>query len=513
MNLVFIYTDEQRADTMAAYGNHLIETPTLNRLAGESVIFDNAYCTQAVCTPARSSILTGLYPHANNCFTNTRSLSPDVRCLPEYLPQGKYATAHIGKWHIGDELFAQHGFDEWVGTEDGYHPYYSEGRDPNTWSDYKKYLVAQGFPPVTTRSTVACMSEQFTKARFVGRKTAEYISKNKSHPFVVYANFLEPHMPFYGPRNDQYDPEDVPLPSNFEARPGPDQHLKYRLFYEAWKRYGFGRLQNIQSEITTAPEVEFPLKTEAHWKRLIANYWGLVSMVDAAIGDILTAIENSGIEEETIVVFTTDHGDMMGSHGMLNKMVQYQECVRVPLMIRVPGGGKKRKRFKNPVSQVDLTATCLELLGEPFPKEHMHGRSLRSAMIDAQSLEEDHVFIEWNGSDSGFGNYDRTADGVMPERLLEGVDGETEWAAVEDPIRTVISPEGWKLNVSPGGFGSELYNLHDDPGEWCNLIRDKDMDKIVKNLLGRLKEWQERTGDKVKLPTAKDCILGAWSKR
>ena len=111
-NLLFIFTDEQRADSMAAYGNLHIETPNLNRLALESVIFDQAYVTQPVCTPSRSSIMTGLYPHTNGCTENNRPLPPGVPCLPEMLADGDYVTAYHGKWHLGDEIFAQHGFDE-----------------------------------------------------------------------------------------------------------------------------------------------------------------------------------------------------------------------------------------------------------------------------------------------------------------------------------------------------------------------------------------------------------------
>ncbi len=506
MNLVFIYTDEQKADTMAAYGNDRIDTPNLNWLARTGTVFDKAYCTQPTCTPSRSSILTGLFPHATGCMTNNAPLKPDLRCLPEYLPAGKYATCHVGKWHLGDELFAQHGFDEWIGTEDGYHPYYSEGRDRDTPSTYKTFLVQNGFPPDTTRSFVAAMSERFTKAHFVGVQAAEFIQRNKALPFVLYAGFLEPHMPFFGPRNDQYDPSEIPLPDNFEAAPGPDQHLKYRLYHAAWKRYHYGRLQNIKREIDKAVPVEFPLETEAHWKRLIANYWGLVSMVDTAVGRILGAIEAAGLEDDTLVVFTSDHGDMMGGHQLLTKMVQYEEAVQIPLLIKVPGGrGTGARRVSQPVSQVDLVPTLLDLMGETVP-EGFHGQSLAATVRDGAPPVQDHVFIEWNGKDSGFGNYNQQADGVMPDRLLPGVDGPTEWAAVRDPIRTVISPDGWKLNVSPGGFGTELYHLPSDPGERYNRLRDPDLAVVITALLQRLAAWQVRTGDTVPLPVDRSSI-------
>lgn len=129
-NLVFIWTDEQRADTMAAYGNTRIHAPNLNKLAAESVVFEKAYVTQPVCTPNRSAVMTGLWPHTTGCIKNNIPLPRDVRCLPELLDDSDYRTAYMGKWHLGDEIFAQHGFEEWVSIEDGYASHYNEAVSP-----------------------------------------------------------------------------------------------------------------------------------------------------------------------------------------------------------------------------------------------------------------------------------------------------------------------------------------------------------------------------------------------
>lgn len=128
-NLLFIYTDEQARGTLATYGNRRIEMPNLNRLASQSVVFDDAYVTQPVCTPSRSSLLTGLWPHTNGCIENNVPLRSETPCLPEMLsPAARrdMVTGHYGKWHLGDELFAQHGFDEWVSIEDMYNKSLSE---------------------------------------------------------------------------------------------------------------------------------------------------------------------------------------------------------------------------------------------------------------------------------------------------------------------------------------------------------------------------------------------------
>ena len=208
-NLLFIYTDEQAYDTLSAYGNPQIEMPSLDRLAEQSCVFDRAYVTQPVCTASRSALLTGLYAHTNGCIENNHSLPETVRCLPEMLVE-EYATAHIGKWHLGDELFAQHGFEEWVSIEDGYTPYFTEGRDNSTTSDYHNYLINSGLQPAEGdrfgRAEAARFPEEMGKPAFLARESSRFIRQHRDEPFVLYVNFLEPHMPFFGPRDDQYDP-------------------------------------------------------------------------------------------------------------------------------------------------------------------------------------------------------------------------------------------------------------------------------------------------------------------
>ena len=202
-NLLFIYTDEQAFNTLAAYGNRAIQMPNLNRLADESVVFDEAYVVQPVCTPSRAALLTGLWPHQNGCTENNLSLWPEVRCLPEMITRGDYVTAHHGKWHLGDEIFAQHGFEEFISIEDEYGRYYSAGRDQTQRSSYHQFLIEAGFMPqngVTFgRGEAARLPEVFGKPAFVAREASRFIRQNRDRPFILYANFLEPHMPFFRP--------------------------------------------------------------------------------------------------------------------------------------------------------------------------------------------------------------------------------------------------------------------------------------------------------------------------
>lgn len=480
-NLLFMFTDEQRYDTLSAYGNDRIQTPSLDRLASQSVVFDRAYVTQPVCTPSRASIVTGLYPHTAGCMVNEDPLNDDVPALPEMLTAGRYATAYHGKWHVGRELLPQHGFDEWVSIEDHYYGRYREELPPEMRSSYHQFLTSHGFSPANGerfgRGEAARLPEEFGKPAFLAREASRFIRENRDGPFVLYVNFLEPHMPFYGPRDGQYEPADVSLPPNLDAAPGETEHLKLRLMRQAYCLHG------IEGH---------PLQTEDDWRELIARYWGLCSLVDTYVGMILRTLEECGLYDDTIIVFTSDHGDMMGSHGLVAKMVMYEEAVRVPLLVKLPGQTSSR-RVRTPISQIDLVPTLLDILGESIPP-HLQGKSLRLFLGNGTEPEPRDVFIEWTGRDGFPANLDDP--NKYPAYMAELATREEALAAATDPVRTVITPDGWKLNYSRLGM-HELYNLARDPFETTNLGRLSDMKSVIRDLSERIHEWQVRTGDEL----------------
>lgn len=482
-NLLFIFTDEQRFDTMATYGNTRIQTPNLNRLALQSTVFEQAYVTQTVCTPSRSSILTGLYPHSNGCTQNNLALPATVPCLPEMLAPG-YATGYVGKWHLGDEIFAQHGVHEWTSIDDEYLRYYSPGRDRSARSSYHHFLIENGFTPshgdVFGREQAARLPEQFSKPAFVAREASRFLRAHAREPFCLYVNFFEPHMPYFGPRDGQYDPAALPLPANFDSLPAADQPLKARVYQQGYYLRGHSGL---------------PLRSEADWRRMIANYWGLCSLVDTHAGTILDTLDACGLAENTIVVYTSDHGDMMGSHRLLAKCVAFEEAARVPLLVRLPGQTSQR-RVSGPVSQVDLVPTLLDLMNQTAPS-HLQGASLRPLLANGDgAAATNDVVIEWNGPNNGFGD---VLNSVTIPDWMAGLAPQAEIiSAITDPVRTIITPDGWKLNCSPRGE-HELYNLHADPLETTNLARRPRQRARMQRLLERLQAWQARTADEVAL--------------
>ena len=477
MNLLFIYTDEQAAATLAAYGNYQIEMPNLNRFAERATVFEKAYVVQPVCTPSRSCLLSGLWPHLNGCERNNIPLAADIPAVPEMLPANVYHTSHIGKWHLGDEIFLQHGFDEWVSLEDNYIRHYSEGRDREARSSYHEYLIKQGYTPQNgshfSRGETARFPEADGKPAFLAGEACAFLERNRDRPFALYVNFLEPHMPYFGPRDDQYDPESISLPESLHA-----EHTGEMCARKIWgERYYH---ENGHSGLS--------LRTDADWRQMIANYWGLCSLIDTHVGRILDRLEKLGLAENTMVVFTSDHGDMAGAHGLVAKSVMYEESVTVPLMIRMPGQTASR-RITGPFSHVDLVPTILETMGCALP-DHLSGQS-RAAYLHADGpihLNE-YAVVEWNGFNSD--EYGRTTgyEQFLSEEQLQELKGFG---------RTIISPDGWKLNWRPTGV-QELYDLKTDPHECHNRYRDSSCQGKRDELIRQLRSWQEANQDTLML--------------
>jgi len=459
-NLLFLWTDEQRADTMATYGNSRYRVPAMNRLASESVVFDRPYVAQPVCTSSRSCVLTGLWPHQSGCVRNNIPLKPETRTLPELVNDPTYRTAYMGKWHLGDEIFPQHGFEEWKAIEDAiYRDGYSPGRDRNARSAYHHFLVGLGYQPDGnndfSRDFATRLPVEHTKPSFLANEASAFIIRHRLEPWMLYVNFLEPHMPFASVLDDLHSAEDAPL-KNFPGSPlGPEP--------EWYKR------RRSSTSKAREPEDITP-EQRARLQRQVRNYAGLCSLVDQAMSRILWALEASGQAGNTIVVFTSDHGDMMGAHGLSAKQVMYEESIRVPFLLRVPFRRLKPHRITGPLSHIDVVPTLLELLGKKDPG--LPGRSLVPVLEGRRNLDEA-AFLEWTA--------DRRDSG-------EGPNG-----------RTIVSPDGYKL-VLYDSDRSMLFDHNKDPQELNNVFGRPEYASLHGRLQHQIEEWQKRTGDTLSLP-------------
>lgn len=495
-NLLFLYTDEQRFDTLACYGNTAIEMPNLNRFAESATVVEQAYVTHPICTPSRASILTGLTSHTCDMTTNNLLLPDSVQCLPEMLTVGSagvgrvsheaatgYVCGHYGKWHLGDEIFPQHGFSRWCSTEDIYASYFRKGRDQRARSSYHHYLVERGYAPLPMdpvpaiglwfrRSQLMRMPEEHSRPAFLAAQAIKFLRESHRRPFVLYVNFLEPHMPYSSCRDGQYAPGHVVLPANAMHRMDESYPRRLRRDAEKFRAKGY--------------EMEKHLETEEQWRRLTARYWGMCSLVDTQVGRILDTLGELGLEQNTIVVFTSDHGDMMSSHNLLTKSYMFEESTHVPLLVRLPGQ-REQRRVRGPFSQIDLVPTLLQAMGQPVPA-HLEGESRLGAIVDGRDEADSDVFIEWHGMGVGRQARSRNVTSVEPaSKPIDPVSAES--------IRTVVAADNWKLNLSSIG-DHELYDLGADPFECRNLYAESAQRERIEAMRQKIVAWQERTGDR-----------------
>ena len=509
-NILFVLTDQQRQDSMACYGNDWIETPNLNSVADRSFVFENAYVTQPVCTPSRASIMTGLYPHAVGLHRNNIPLPADCPTIAERI-SSDYYTGYFGKWHLGDDMIRQHGFDEWVSVEDFHRVRATKREYRNVEANYNDHLRKHGVePPGVSRSyenwfASANLTEEQTQAYFLGDCAADFIRNHPDsdfadQPFMLYVSFFEPHPPYTGPLNHLYSPEEIDVGPAFLKRPD-DSSLLNRLRADY---YMAGNLNPL------GIDDYHDLTGENGWRRLRAQYFANVTLVDRQVGKMLDALRATGQIDNTIIVFTSEHGEMAGDHGMLEKRSMYEEAARVPLLIRVPGStpdiAEQSERIEGSVSLVDLVPTLLDLsgttsddravsrsggvMGDGFAPNasavdssnwQMQGKSLAPVLNGGADLSDNDVFVQWNGMG------DRNLGTAEINRMAS-----MHW-------RTVITPDRWKLNLCPADQ-CELYDLNSDPHEMNNLYDDPKHRDRIRDMAARIRIWQSATGDVVDLP-------------
>jgi arylsulfatase A-like enzyme len=425
-------------------------------------------------------VLTGLYPHTHGVPQNNIPLPAEMPTLAELLRPAGYTCGYVGKWHLGNELgrpaLNTHGFDFWVSTEDTY----TRDRAVEGYSDYHHFLLLRGYEPpdnasdgakVFSRPTEARLPEAVGKPAFQAAACGRFLEEHRERPFLLMVNFLEPHPPYISPFDAVYPPEDVPLPESWYREMEETVPARYR------------ERQRAYAEESSHPQLS--TNDERGWKELIARYWGACTLVDKYVGQILDRLDSLGLGEDTVVVYSTDHGDMMGEHRLLQKSVQYEGATHVPLLVRAPGLAPRR--ITTPVSQVHLAPTLLDLLGQPVP-DHMQGSSLVPLLVEGDTVpDEAEVVIEWNGMPrqiAGSGEVNTTRD---VETQLRSVDART------------IRRGRWKLTVH-ATREFELYELVADPGELHNAFYDAGNERIVADLRDCLRSWQRATSDPLLLP-------------
>ena len=433
-NVIAIVTDDQARWTIGAYGNREVRTPNMDRLAAEGALFVNAFVNTPVCSPSRAGFLTGLHGtqigitdwiNMNEASAGV-GLPPETVTWPEVLKQNGYATALVGKWHLGhlpQHHPTKHGYDHFWGFPGGG----TEPMNPTVEVDGKRVKLKGAVPDLLTDEAM------------------RWVEANREKPFALSIHFREPHLP-YGPA----PAEDVAV-----YRDADPSIPKWERLYEPFT------------------------------KDLTRKYYTSVHAIDRNLGRLLTKLDELKLADDTIVLFTSDHGYNVGHHVLHGKgnavwigggvagpkrPNMFDSSIRIPLLVRWPAKVKPGTRVEQSVTNLDTFSSVLAMTGVAAPAgARQHGRDL-SPLLRGEAVSD------WPAD--VFGQYDLHNAGIAFMRM----------------IRT---PE-WKLVVHHMTNGhSELYNLKDDPEERRNLYYNKRAFEVREDLRKRLVAWQESIGDPV----------------
>ncbi len=469
-NLIVFLPDELRTDTVFGESASAVHAPNIHKLASQSTIFERAYVTQPICAPSRSSLLSGTWPHANGCTNNDQSLSHKFKCLPELLADPDYRCAYFGKWHLGDEFSPQRGFEGWLSIDE-YFKSATTDHNIDGVSDYAKFLLSKGYKPNKRRKYFsnkfpAKLPFDLSKPKFLETRACEFLERHGKEPVVLFVAFHEPHPPYNGPFNNEHSLGEISLDSSFDNVFGDQIPLYYRL-----------RQENSGRNLHGA---------EAY-RRIKQKYFGLITEIDHSVGAVLSKLDNLGISDRTIVVLTSDHGDMMSAQGLLGKEVMFEQSVGVPYLVRMPVQ-QRSMRCSQSISHIDFIPTMLNLMDKP-PHPQCVGKS-RVNLIRGESSSPDLVFLEWAP--------------LPPKRKMQ-LGKESKLAgkadidrALDQSTRAVVSPDGWKLCLRDKDK-NELYNLGADPDERHNLFYTDTQPTVIAELTEQIHRWQQRAGDALKV--------------
>jgi choline-sulfatase len=421
-NILLIMADQMAAPALPFYGHRLVKTPHLSRLADQGVLFENAYCNFPLCAPSRYSLLSGRLPSRIDAFDNACELSASVPTVAHYLRRAGYRTCLSGKMHfVGPDQL--HGFEERLTTDIypadfGWTPDWQSGAVAYSWSHHMQSVVEAG---TCRRSLQIDYDEEV--AWQAEQKLYDLARDSDQRPFFLVASFTHPHDPFTClPEHwARYDRAAIDMPA-VPAIPAD-------------------RLDPHSRRLHAGSSIDRYRVTEAILRNARHAYYGMISYVDDLVGRLLAALAAGDRADDTIIVFTGDHGEMMGERGMWYKMTFFEWSARVPLLFHAPGRLAPRREARN-VSLVDLVPTLLDLATggkAPAPIDPFDGRSL-APLLAGPAPWDDTVAAEY------------LAEGALAPVLM-------------------VRRGSWKL-VASDGDPDQLYDLASDPLELANRAGD-----------------------------------------
>jgi len=481
-NVLFVMTDQHRLDAMGAYGNRVIRTPSLDRLATQGMRFERYYVAAFPCSPSRASLMTGLHPQSHGVVINGVQLDEEIPTFATELARAGYHTTWMGKWHLrGRRAFVRGSDDELPRLIDKKPPPVDAKRSRNGFQDgvhegldYVAYLRDLGLEEPRPGKKVrgghhtviedghSVIPEKHFIETFLTDRAVAYLEANAkaAQPFCLCVSYEGPHRPITPPEpwDKMYDPAKLPLPATVND-PMTDAPKRHQDFH--WRMHGIDlpkERARLKRQLVFENEMwdllDRPAWTEREYRDLMAHYYGYVSYIDAQIGRLMDAVDRLGLTDNTVVVYTTDHGEFMGGHGCIFKaMMMYDDLMRVPLIVRFPGVVPKGKASRALASSVDLMPTLLDVAGVKVP-ETVQGRSLRPVLTGRTDKHHEAVF--------------------------------TSFAQPNIQMRMVRTDRyKYSYNWRPRQ-ANELFDMHEDPLEMKNLAGKGAMRPIEERLRRRV---------------------------
>lgn len=453
MNVLFIISDDLTTTALSCYGNEQSTTPHIDRLASQGTRFTRAYCQYPVCGPSRASMLFGYYPSATQTYgyvSGRENVGPNRQSWPQFFKENGYFTARVGKiFHMGsvDVMLGRHGQDDSISWSERYN-----SPAPEVHSRGESELVQKnpyGLRTIPTdkktngknlMNIVKTVEDEIQTDAVTADKVSELIRKRKDEPFFIATGFFRPHVPFVAPK------------SYFEPYPYDQMVLPPQVVndWDDIPEQGINYVNSVNGQMSVEQE-----------KKAMAAYYATTSFLDAQVGKVLNTLREEGLEDNTIVIFTSDHGYLLGEHRFWMKVSLMEESVRVPLLIKVPG--KEPAVCHSFAELVDLYPTVARLAGLE-PPDNLQGRDLTPIFENPNHQVRKFAFSVSQRND------------IMGYLIRD-----PKWAFIQ--------------YGDTGEHGMELYDMDYDPGQYNNLAMHPKYESVVaemqENLSNKLAEVQD----------------------
>ena len=459
-NLLYIHSDQHSPFVTGCYGDRTIETPNLDALAARGAVLENVYCPSPICVPSRMAMLTGRFPHENRVWTNTHILDSAIPTFAHAMGAAGYDPVLVGRMHsVGPDQL--HGYAERFVGDHG--PNLPGGSGAN----HGMLHGTAGPSRVSIRKSGIGQSAYQVHDEDVTASTIDYLNRmgvqkragTMSKPFSLSVGFMLPHQPFVARREDFERFADRVPPPRTPAAFSDDLHPHHKQWRE------------------TCGIIDVP-DAEAHRARVA--YWALVYRMDVMIGQILDTLRENGFAEDTLVIYSSDHGEQVGEHGLWWKQTFYDGSAKVPAIIAWPDHIEAGSRIDRVISSLDINATMIDALGGP-PLPTSRGRSLLPLFERTDAEWEDVAF--------------------------------SEFCTSKGEIQRMVRQGPWKLSYYHGQ-PSTLFNLAEDPRETSDRIKDPGCANIVVELTARVLDgWDpDDVWRQIQVKQDETRVLSTWTR-